>query len=176
MNILSFLRKRIKKFVKSSLPVKTQLPQTYSDRRFSKWNTLVHVKMRLNNLFRQRQPRSKVEWLSLNNFKLKTDSDLLIIQQVQQQVYFDELEILRIGKSIPNNRQVPRFDPFLDEHGILGGRLKHSHMGLGILSKINTEFFPPGQHYIFKLIVLYFYENIHQGRHLTDGVIRAAEY
>ena len=130
--------------------------------------------MRLKYLFRRRQTR-KVDCSSFYDSKLKTDSELFIIQQVQQEAYSDEIENLRNGKSIANNSKVLRLDHFLDENVNLrmGGRLKHSHMSLGEKHPILLS----GQHYIAKLIVLHFHENIrHQGRHLTDGAIRAAGY
>ena len=89
--------------------------------------------MRLKYLFRRRQTTSKVDCSSFYDSKLKTDSELFIIQQVQLEAYSDEIENLRNGKSIPNNSKVLRLDHFLYENGILriGGRLKHSHMSLG---------------------------------------------
>ena len=96
-------------------------------------------------------------------------------QQVPQEAHSDEIEKLRNGKFIPNNSKVVRHDPFLDDHDTLriGGRLKHCHMSLGEKHQILL----PDQHYIAKLNVLHFHENIrHQGRHLTDGAIRGAGY
>ena len=70
MNILLFFRKRIK--------------------RFSKWNTLVHVTMRLKYLFRRRQTTSEIHSSTLYDPKLKADLEHFIIQQVLQEAYYDE--------------------------------------------------------------------------------------
>ncbi|XP_048771033.2 uncharacterized protein LOC125677076 [Ostrea edulis] len=101
---------------------------------------------------------------------------MFVISQVQQETYRKEIENLKCGKPIPIDSKILRLDPFLDTSGILcvGGRLKYSSkMLLGEKNPVLV----PGKHHIAKLIVLHFHELVRlQGRHLTDGVIRAAGY
>lgn len=83
--------------------------------------------------------------------------------------------MLKEKKALPNDSSVLTLSPFLDEHRILrvGGRLKHSHLP-------REERFPiliPGRSHIALLLVRHYHEAVyHQGRHLTEGSVRASGF
>lgn len=69
--------------VRMSLPVTQVTLNIFTSeffRRFSKWNTLVYVTMRLKYVFRRGQITSKIDCPTLYDSNLKTDSELFIIQ------------------------------------------------------------------------------------------------
>ncbi|XP_056017291.1 uncharacterized protein LOC130053762 [Ostrea edulis] len=94
---------------------------------------------------------------------------------VQQEVYGDEINSLQTGRSLSNKSKILPLAPVQDENGILrvGGRLKH-----GKAISINTQpVIIPRDHHIAILLVRHFHGKIHhQGRHMTEGALRASGY
>ena len=102
-----------------------------------------------------------------------SETELFIIKSVQYEMYGEEIECIQNKMSIPRQSPIARINPFLDERQMLrvGGRITKSKLSL-------TEKKPllvPGRHHIATLIIRYHHSRVqHQGRHFTDGAIRAA--
>lgn len=95
----------------------------------------------------------------------------VILQQVQQVTFAKELSALNIGKSIAKQSPLQKLSPVLD-NGIIsvGGRLKHSELEN---SEKNPIILPKDSH-VSVLLTRHYHEQVkHQGRHLTEGAIRA---
>ena len=96
----------------------------------------------------------------------------IILQKAQQAAFEKELSALKAGKPIPKQSPLLSLSPVLQNDLILiGGRLKHSELE-------NFEKSPivlPKDSHVSLLLTRHYHEQVHhQGRHLTDGAIRAA--
>lgn len=94
----------------------------------------------------------------------------IILQKAQQTAFEKELSTLKAGKPISKQSSLLRLSPVLQNDLIsIGGRLKHSE---------NLEKSPivlPKDSHVSLLLTRHYHEQVHhQGRHLTDGAIRAA--
>ncbi|XP_026042220.1 uncharacterized protein LOC113033090 [Astatotilapia calliptera] len=102
-------------------------------------------------------------------------SEHVIIQTVQEEAYAEELACLKKNKVIPQGSPLRTLDPFIDAHNVLrvGGRIRHGEVPH---EEKNPKIIPCKYH-IATLLVRHFHEQIlHQGRHFTEGAIRAAGY
>lgn len=96
----------------------------------------------------------------------------VILKQTQEAGFEKELLALKAGKLIAKQSPLLKFSPVLD-NGIIsvGGRLKHSEIK-------NFEKNPivlPKDSHVSLLFTRHYHEQVkHQGRHLTEGTIRAA--
>ncbi|XP_053406486.1 uncharacterized protein LOC128559260 [Mercenaria mercenaria] len=86
-----------------------------------------------------------------------------------------EIFNLHQGSPVPANSPILSLNPFLDEYGVLrvGGRLNHSTLP-------TTEKNPiimPGKSHLAILLIRHFHGKVlHQGRHFTEGAIRAGGF
>uniref|UniRef100_UPI0009B3E70D uncharacterized protein LOC109953346 n=1 Tax=Monopterus albus TaxID=43700 RepID=UPI0009B3E70D len=96
----------------------------------------------------------------------------VILKVAQQSAFANELSALRTNKSIPISSPLGKLNPTLENNLIIvGGRLKYSN--LTPVEK-NPIILPKDSH-ISLLLTRYHHERVkHQGRHLTEGAIRAA--
>ncbi|XP_048749330.2 uncharacterized protein LOC125661393 [Ostrea edulis] len=133
---------------------------------FSSWNSLVRAIMFLKGFIRKLHNESK---------PTRAETEQFIVKLVQQEVYGDEINSLQTGRSLSNKSKILPLAPVQDENGILrvGGRLKH-----GKAISINTQpVIIPRDHHIAILLVRHFHGKIHhQGRHMTEGALRASGY
>ena len=98
-----------------------------------------------------------------------------IITDVQREFYAQEIDHLKEGKSLPRNSNILSLSPFLDDKGILriGGRLQRSTLSVNEKNPVLI----PGRHHIATLLIRHHHETVeHQGRHFTEGAVRAAGY
>ncbi len=75
----------------------------------------------------------------------------------------------------PKSSPLHTLDPFIDEQGLLrvGGRLHRSSLN----QSEKTPLIIPGKHHIATLLIRHHHERIHhQGRHFTEGAVRAAGF
>ncbi|XP_038565562.1 uncharacterized protein LOC119896143 [Micropterus salmoides] len=96
----------------------------------------------------------------------------VILKATQMAAFAKELSALRANKAIPKNSPMQKLSPFLEDNLIcVGGRLKHSELPA---AEKNPIILPKGSH-ISLLLTQHHHEQVkHQGRHLTEGAIRAA--
>ena len=140
--------------------------------KFSSWRRLVEaiaflwLKVRLLKQGPSDAHRSK----SVEGFK---EAECFIIKIVQHEQFELELTCLREGTPLPRNSRLLALNPFVDDSGIIrvGGRLNKAD----IPSNQRNPVILPGNHHISQLLVLYHHDLVkHQGRHLTEGAVRAA--
>lgn len=97
----------------------------------------------------------------------------MIVRTVQMEVFSEEISCLKQKKPIQRNSSIISLNPVLDEHGLLrvGGRLDKAY-----IPRIEKHpLIIPRNHHIALLLILHYHEKTkHQGRHFTEGTIRAA--
>ena len=99
----------------------------------------------------------------------------LIIRTVQHEAYNEEFNCLEGRQACPEKSPLKKLNPVSDKDGLLrvGGRLSSADIS-------NEEKHPliiPRHHHVATLLVRHFHEKVaHQGRHITEGAIRAAGY
>lgn len=82
---------------------------------------------------------------------------------------------LEQGQPVQKSSPLSKLCPFIDSEGFLrvGGRLGRAQLP-------SEELYPaliPGKHHVTQLLIQHFHEKVcHQGRHLTEGAIRAGGY
>ena len=88
--------------------------------RFSKWTRLMGVVSRILSW----QPKK------LLSGELRRKTELVLIRTVQQELFAEELEVLKAKKSLSKDSKLYQLNPFLDEEQLLrvGGRLQNSEM------------------------------------------------
>ncbi|KAI4896990.1 hypothetical protein NFI96_001373, partial [Prochilodus magdalenae] len=97
----------------------------------------------------------------------------IIIRAVQQDAFTETLECIRGGIAIPKQSPLLSLCPYLDTAGILriGGRLSKANLDGKEVSPVIL----PGQSHVTTLLIRHYHEQVqHQGRHLTEGAVRAA--
>ncbi len=99
----------------------------------------------------------------------------IIIRVAQEEVYSQEIKCIKKQERIPKSSPLHTLDPFIDEQGLLrvGGRLHRSSLN----QSEKTPLIIPGKHHIATLLIRHHHERIHhQGRHFTEGAVRAAGF
>ncbi|XP_038062985.1 uncharacterized protein LOC119733659 [Patiria miniata] len=96
----------------------------------------------------------------------------VIIKSVQGDVYSDEFASLEQKSDVSTSSSLSKLNPTLEDGFIkVGGRLKHAQLD-------NSEKNPillPGRNHVSTLLVRHYHEQVkHQGRHFTEGAIRAS--
>ncbi|TKS65718.1 Extracellular calcium-sensing receptor [Collichthys lucidus] len=100
----------------------------------------------------------------------------IIIHAVQHDAYETELDCLREGRELPKQSPLKKLNPVADESGLLrvGGRIS-SAPDLPRAEK--HPLIIPHTHHIATLLVRFYHEQVvRQGRHITEGAVRAAGY
>lgn len=101
------------------------------------------------------------------------ETEHYVIKAVQSEVYYEEIDCIRRHEPLPRKSPIANLNPFLDEQELLrvGGRIGNSSLSL----REKKPLIIPGRHHIATLIVRHHHEKVqHQGRHFTEGAIRAA--
>lgn len=143
--------------------------------RFSSWKGLVEAIAFLKHKLAMRkkggcESTTVLEPRTAEAFK---HAESFIIRTVQNELFGNELLCLREGVRIPKNSKLLNLNPFIDTSGILrvGGRLKKGPMSESERNPIIL----PGDNYISTLLILHYHDLVkHQGRHFTEGAVRAA--
>lgn len=95
-----------------------------------------------------------------------------ITTSVQQKVYSEEFKCIQANCNISKQSSVIKLNPIIDSEGLLrvGGRIRRA----GFKAKgTNPAIIPRGDH-ISTLLIRHYHERIqHQGRHFTEGAVRA---
>ncbi|XP_067273612.1 uncharacterized protein [Pseudorasbora parva] len=152
--------------------------------RFSEWSRLIRAVGKLIHIARsykqdQNNPPQACKGWHCCDLPLSADTILqsteVVIRAVQQETYADELQCLKLNKSLPKTSTLRKLDPFIDQSGLLrvGGRLVKAELG----SEEKRPLIIPGRNHVALLLTRHFHEQTHhQGRHFTEGAIRSAGY
>nr|XP_022305787.1 uncharacterized protein LOC111112553 [Crassostrea virginica] len=141
---------------------------------FSSWRKLVGAIVLLK-LYVRRWKRSDTSQIREKSVSLYLETEKYIVRTVQRENYAPEISCLEQNLPLPKSSHILSLDPFLDSNHLLsiGGRLKHANIPLPEKHPLLI----PGKHHIAKLLISQVHEDIqHQGRHLTEGSLRAAGY
>ncbi|XP_052762111.1 uncharacterized protein LOC128204746 [Mya arenaria] len=161
--------------IKTNIVSKTYL-NTRGFETFSQWsrlvNALVVLKRFVRRVYRKLHGASdSIDNEHVENHELKTFAEKIVIQSVQREVYFKEIDSIQNNSRIPKDSSIVSLNPVIDEEGTLrfGGRLRNSDLEV-------VEKYPiilPGKHHTSRLVVQHYHERVkHQGRHFTEGAIR----
>ncbi|XP_030209647.1 uncharacterized protein LOC115541880 [Gadus morhua] len=98
----------------------------------------------------------------------------IVIRAAQEDVFTKELTALELGRAVTKDSSIQKLRPILEGDLIrVGGRLKHADLS-------NPEKNPiilPKNSQVSLLLVRQYHEDVkHQGRHLTEGALRAAGF
>ncbi|KAK7910443.1 hypothetical protein WMY93_015127 [Mugilogobius chulae] len=145
---------------------------------FSNWKSLCKAVARLIHIAKSFSDKSANKcsgWHYCNDVSPSelNKAECLIIRTVQQECYSQELSAIRKEQSLPKTSPILKLNPFIDNDGLLrvGGRLRHSQLQKNEANPVII----PNKHHIAVLLVRYHHEKVrHQGRHLTEGAIRAS--
>ena len=118
-------------------------------------------------------------------------SELQIIQMVQNEVFPEEIQLLKSlnaqpqvinrstakdgNRAMKGSSSLYKLDPFLDEDGVLrvGGRIKHSSLPYEVRHPVIL----PRKGHVTDMILCHHHQTIqHQGRGITQGEVRSAGY
>lgn len=137
--------------------------------RFSSWSRLLKAIARLLHIATSFKgaPESAEEQLQ----QAKT----IIIRAVQSEVYADDIRHMEHGESVPKQSPLSKLNPIMDTHTILrvGGQLAKAHLTTDETHPILI----PNKHHITQLIIRHFHSQVcHQGRHFSEGAVRAAGF
>lgn len=148
--------------------------------RFSSWHVLTKAIALLRHIaqaFHKTLQDLKCHgWHSCKRGLTCTDlkgAELTVIKKVQEEAYVDEIDCIQKGQDLPGDSHLKMLKLFIDSEGLLrvGGRIKHSNLGTDEIHPILI----PGKHHVATLLIRHHHERIkHQGRHITEGAIRAS--
>ena len=137
--------------------------------RFSRWQPLVMAIARLISFVQSIHFSQKSASSLANLYKAK----LLIIQTIQHETHKDEIDRLTSSGRLPKTSPLLKLSPAVDKDGLLrvGGRLEQA----GLNYEEQHPLILPASHHVTTLLVNYYHEReLHQGRHLTLGLIRSS--
>ena len=146
--------------------------------RFSFWKRLVETIALLRHIAACFKSEDCHGWHSCSKHKTVDQFDAAkqtIIKVVQSEQFGEEISCIKEGKKLPVNSPLLALQPFLDSFGMLrvGGRLNKATLQS---AEKNPIILSAHQH-ISTLLILHYHSEIkHQGRHFTEGAVRATWY
>lgn len=168
----------------TTLATKTSESQLGSQRfeRCSSWKTLYRTIARLIHVAASFKGKSDdAERKGWKLFKeTPSMSELsqaknVIIHSVQHKAFKEELKGQEDRQTCPKQNTLKKLNPVIDKDGLLrvGGRLSSADLS----KEEKHPLIIPHTHHVATLLVRHFHEQVvHQGRHITEGAIRAAGY
>ncbi|XP_071830327.1 uncharacterized protein [Apostichopus japonicus] len=99
---------------------------------------------------------------------------ITVLRSIQQDAYKEELDCIKRGRALLKGSSLRRLNPQVDKHGLLrvGGRLSDADL---TQEEKHPVIVPPG--HVSTIIIRHYHESVaHQGRHITEGAIRAAGF
>nr|XP_020483745.2 uncharacterized protein LOC109978925 [Labrus bergylta] len=145
--------------------------------RFSSWRSLTRAIARLQHVASSFKKDSNCKGWHIHEGPCpKEDLDkakTIIVGSLQQIAFTEELECVKKGMDIRKQSPLYNLCPYIDSPGLLriGGRLSNARL-------CEDEICPlilPGQNHITTLLIQHYHEQVHhQGRHITEGALRAA--
>ncbi|PIK56801.1 hypothetical protein BSL78_06270 [Apostichopus japonicus] len=127
-----------------------------------------------------------VEWIKwMESLKLLEDvhvprvdefsqARITVLRSVQQDAYKEELDCIKRGQAFLKGSSLRRLNPQVDKHGLLrvGGRFSVADL---TQEEKHPVIVPSG--HVSTAIIRHYHESVaHQGRHITEGAIRAAGF
>ena len=147
--------------------------------RFSSWLSLIQAISRLQHVAQSfNKTCDCFGWHLCSRTSLKSNllgAQNVVVCVVQIEWFKSEIFSLNQGSPVPANSPILSLYPFLDEHGVLrvGGRLRHSDLPTAEKNPIII----PGKSHLAILLIRHFHTKVlHQGRHFTEGAIRAGGF
>ena len=149
--------------------------------KFSVWGNLVRIIAYLKHIcasFQCKNDNGCKGWHKCSGHKTVkalSEAEQFIVRVVQTEAFGEELSCIVQGRPLPRNSPLLSLNPILDECGLLrvGGRLNRS----GLENREKHPIIVPGRHHIATLLIRHHHSLVkHQGRHLTEGAVRAAGY
>lgn len=145
--------------------------------RFSKYSTLKRAMAHLSHIAysftHSNQATGCSGWHMCRPTKEEmSNAQACIVKSVQRELYKEEIKCLL---EVPSSSSLWKLHPILDSHGLLriGGRIAQSELGIATTNPLII----PGRHHLGILFIHHFHEAVkHQGRHFTEGAIRAAGF
>ncbi|XP_064470080.1 uncharacterized protein LOC135384826 [Ornithodoros turicata] len=149
---------------------------------FSRWTRLVKAIGSLQHIARCFHSSDDDVSASCNHWhlcsRLRTNEELsaaekFVFKTVQSESFSKEIYCIEKKQDLPKNSPLRSLNPYIDEDGLLriGGRLSNSTLDQNQRHPIII----PGRHHIGTLLTRHHHESVaHQGRHFTEGAIRAA--
>ncbi|XP_026036546.1 uncharacterized protein LOC113029762 [Astatotilapia calliptera] len=149
--------------------------------RFSNWSRLLKTIARLLHIaesFKGETESTCRGWHKCNNYATEEQlqqAKVTIIRAVQKEVYADDIKRMEQSESIRTQSPLSKLSPYIDADAVLrvGGRLARAQLS-------TDETHPmliPSKHHITQLMIRHFHAQVcHQGRHFTEGAIRAAGF
>ncbi|XP_076861369.1 uncharacterized protein LOC143514271 [Brachyhypopomus gauderio] len=148
--------------------------------KFSSWERLTRAVTRLRHIaqsFQNPAPDTGCNGWHLCK-KGITSSELtaterIIIKTVQHEVYADENKCIQQGRDLPAQSPLKKLHPVLDAEGLLrvGGRISRSNLPTDETHPLLI----PGKHHVTTLLIRHHHFRVqHQGRHFTEGAVRAS--
>ncbi|PWA27943.1 hypothetical protein CCH79_00020810, partial [Gambusia affinis] len=150
--------------------------------RFSDWTRLCNTIARLMSVavsFKKNHEDAKREtgkrFAKIPSTVELKKAEILIIRDTQQEAFKEEFKCLEKGVTLPKQSPLQKLNPVKDSNDLLrvGGRISSAEMS-------NEEKHPliiPRTCHIATLLVRFFHKEVaHQGRHITEGALRAAGY
>lgn len=173
----------IRPLITTSVPeVSTDLMSTERFERFSAWSTLMTSVARLIHIahsFAQPTPDNACHgWHICRTGPTEEELErakILVIKSVQHECFLKELNCIARGQNLPSQSSLRKLRPVVDSSGLLrvGGRITQSELGMDETNPIII----PGRHHLATLLVRQHHDAVkHQGRHFTEGAIRAAGF
>ena len=149
--------------------------------RFSTWNSLLRGVAFLIHAARSFKADPSSETTTCAGWhqcsKPRTPDELaqaksIIIESVQRDVYSKEFANLEQKGDVPHGSPLSKLNPVLEDGFIkVGGRLRHAELDSGEKNPIIL----PGRNHVSTLLVRHYHDQVqHQGRHLTEGAVRAS--
>ena len=160
-----------------SMKVTVQCDSSLSSRfeKFSSWRRLVEAVaflQRKARLLKQKSCAASSAHMSRTVESFKQTEDF-VIKKVQHEQFGREIICLEDGLPLLKNSRLLALNPFVDGSGIVrvGGRLNKAD----IPSNQKNPIILPGNHHVSRLLVGHHHEKVkHQGKHFTEGAVRAA--
>ncbi|KAI7789378.1 hypothetical protein IRJ41_019889 [Triplophysa rosa] len=150
--------------------------------RCSSWRTLYETIERLIHVaayFKGKSDRAERKgWKSFKetySISELSQAKAVIIRSVQYQAFKEDLKCLHNKQTCPKRNKLEKLNPILDKDGLL--RVRGRLSSANLLKEEKHPLIIPHTHHISILLVRHFHEQVaHQGRHITEGAIRAAGY
>ena len=100
-------------------------------------------------------------------------AETLIIKSVQQEVYSEEFKCISTKQELSTRSPLIKLNPIIDSSALLrvGGRIQKS----GLEFNETNPIIIPTTHHVATLLVRHHHSKVqHQGRHFTEGAVRAS--
>ena len=129
-------------------------------------------KNRANKGTALRSESVSISQFTSSSLDTRRQAEIVIIKSFQNEAFAEEIQCIQNNRNITKSSVLSKLSPIIDPQGLLcvGGRLEQGEL-------TNEEKHPvilPGQHHITTLVVEHLHHEIkHQGRHFTQGIVRA---